>query len=255
MLMPRTQFYVIGDSHTRSFSENPLFLPIFLGPGKEFCFVTEEKTKNVFVGLQSLLRKSGGGEKVILCFGEPDTRYFLNKGWQPWLDSGEESIDLIDEKVESSFQRYVAVIKSLREEFKVEIFVLCVLPSIRRSQNHFSKVFNSLLRHHLECTQSATFIDIEEDLLSDSFCLKADLSADPVHCTPELADIVATKLINLGKLSSERHDSENELYSKPSPLLDLCEYNKRFNCFKPKKSRKLFFRIIRKMQFINWKSG
>ena len=77
--------YAIGDSHTRAFSFNKNFLPLFIGAGKSHCFINDKNMKNVRNKIYKITKKLNQAT-VILVLGEPDTRYYLGKGWYPWED-------------------------------------------------------------------------------------------------------------------------------------------------------------------------
>mgnify|MGYP006145144089 CR=1 FL=1 len=75
---------VFGDSHCRAFSNNENFMPIFTGEGKKHCFINDVTAKNTEKAILSALQNFKNTTSVILYFGEPDTRYYLGKGWKPW---------------------------------------------------------------------------------------------------------------------------------------------------------------------------
>ena len=87
------QIIVFGDSHSRAFSYNPNFLPFFIGAGKQNNFINDENAKRVEDSLRTAL-KGLEGQKVMFCFGEPDTRHWLGLGWYPW--EGKREFDLDD---------------------------------------------------------------------------------------------------------------------------------------------------------------
>lgn len=78
---------VIGDSHTRAFGFTNIFIPVFLGSGKQHCFIDDKRSEIVLERLtksiQNIKQKSGI-KTYLLVFGEPDTRWLLGKGWYPW---------------------------------------------------------------------------------------------------------------------------------------------------------------------------
>lgn len=226
---------VFGDSHARSFRGSQKYLPFFMGPGKKNCFISDQTYNHLKRNLLRVLSEVNPFTSIMFCFGEPDTRYYLGKGWQPWLSTETECVANIEKKIYASFSRYSNLINTISSDFDFQIYVLCVIPSIRKTQNLYVKRFNLLLREYLERTPDIYFIDIEDHLLDGNGCLKQEFQADPVHANSAIQDLVDSNLMEI-ELCQNKLTYDNGV--KNAKNLDFIEkyfvFDQSFECYRYK---------------------
>ena len=78
------KIWVIGDSHARAFSYNNNFIPFFVGEGREHCFRNDKCLSNVISKVLNITKEIITQDTIVLFLGEPDTRFYLGRGWKPW---------------------------------------------------------------------------------------------------------------------------------------------------------------------------
>ena len=179
----KEEIIIFGDSHCRAFSNNPNFIPIFIGEGKKYCFIEDDTSKNIENSILSTLKNFKNVQNIILCFGEPDTRHYLGKGWKPWeikklSKIKKENHQDIDEKIKQSVNRYITVINKVKNKFNGRLMVLNVTHSSRVEQNSLVDKFNIELSKSLP----KNFIDIN-NLIFDKKknVIKKEYMGDVVH--------------------------------------------------------------------------
>lgn len=235
---------VIGDSHCRTFCNNVNFIPLFIGPGKKNCFISNLTTRHLERNLWRILNDCSRHQPIIFCFGEPDTRYYLGKGWKPWLSEKKNVTDNVEQKISASFARYSRLISSVIHTFEPQLYVLSVFPSPRISQNLYVREFNRLLRNYITEARHCHFIDIEEPLMDSRGCLKQEYRADPVHTKESAQHLVEKELINKGVI--ERVPDEKVQIAKVDPpkfISNNCVFDEKFKCYRQKKRSSLIQKL------------
>ena len=219
---------VFGDSHSRAFALNPNFLPIFIGAGKLNNFINEENAGRV----QNSVIKACNELKpkdVILCFGEPDTRYFLGLGWYPWENKREFTLEDYKPSVLESIERYKAFLEKLKELISGTIMVFNVTPSIRTEQNVIVDFFNISMQK--ACSEiEVLFIDVNNDIYSkDSDIIKQEYFSDTVHLNNRI-QILAEDFLLKNKIIESRGYQEDAAFEH-SDIQSKFKYDKRFGCY------------------------
>lgn len=218
---------VIGDSHVRSFSENCNFFPLFLGAGKEYCFVTDEHLERIILKMEEVLVNIPDKTKIILLFGEPDTRFYLGKGWTPWNQEGEDDLENYEEKIDSSYLRYSKLISHLLGKFNMS-FVISMIPySERINQNILVDYFNSRLKYFVH-QNKLDFIDIKDELFNGNR-INTKFMGDVVHYSNLIQPIVENHLINQGFITKSGFNSKTDWDNKQ--IQSQYEFNQQFGCF------------------------
>lgn len=220
-------FYVIGDSHVRSFAGSNWFIPFFLGPGKKNCFVSDKNLihvkKNAVQVLSNIPRKS----RVLCVFGEPDARFYLGKGWYPWDEDGKDDMSAITEKIASSAYRYASFLSYVCDKYDHDFFVLPVTPSGRVNQNRYVRAFNGKLRELCE-VRGAFFVDIESDFFDTEFQIKEGYMADPVHLNRKVQALVMDLLSKVVPIESRGGTSARKVAE--GRIGKYFSYNEAFDC-------------------------
>lgn len=219
---------VFGDSHSRAFSLNPNFFPIFLGAGKKNNFINEENydlVKNsVFKALGNIENKY-----IMFCLGEPDTRYYLGLGWYPW--EGKREFELADFRpnIGESFSRYIKLLHELKREFDKEFIVFNITPSMRIDQNKMVNYYNKLLKD-ASVENDYTFIDINEKIYSNNeSIIDQQYYSDTVHLNTRVQILVEDFLIKKGFVTTKGFDKEIDISAEQ--LQAKYKYDKRFGCY------------------------
>lgn len=226
------KYYIVGDSHVRSFSKNSNFFPVFIGQGKEHNFTSDDSLLRVTAKTKGMIGKLIPNDStIILFFGEPDTRYYLNTGWYPWDNLHNCSLDGYKEKINESINRYCKFIAELRTVFNGKIFVLNVIPSIRQIQNTVVDCFNSEMISALNRSNLAEFIDINNHIYSsDSHESILPLYyGDHVHLNNKiqilLEEFLNSKGFNIRSGFDENYNWNNEIIQAGYV------FNEKFGCY------------------------
>lgn len=221
--------YVIGDSHSRSFSFNPNFFPIFLGEGKKHNFTNKECAENINLKVKKLLIESSEVKKIIFFFAEPDTRFFLGKGWKPWASDEKTHSLNIDEEIDNSVKRYSDFLFDIQQNFKeIDFLVLNVIPSERVEQNKIVEKYNKSLQK--SCINlGVDFIANYSELVNAENGLSKFYYGDHVHLSSALQIPVENYLL-------KKEWIQNKLYKKDvvwdnSVTRKEFNYNERFGCY------------------------
>lgn len=219
---------VIGDSHTRVFSDSTMFFPVFVGAGKEFNLLNDNSTLSILEKSIKIIKNSKH-KNVLLNFGEPDTRYFLGKGWYPWKDNQVSyNIDLKN-SITTSVDNYLFLVKRLENIFRNKDFYITeVNPSPRSDQNQLIIKYNKALNLKLSNYQIIKSFDYFYDDVNDIPYEMYISPEDPVHLNSRIIDFYSKffssklnlKLSDLNNTGSDANDVRHKF-----------EYNKKFGCF------------------------
>ena len=180
---------VIGDSHTRVFSYHHIFLPLFIGSGRDNCFLSENKYKNSKDKIHNILDRIKIASKVMLVFGEPDIRnHFENVFGTKNLGKSDEVI------IQEAVERYKHLIEELNNEKKFELIIFNAVPSGNSEYNPLLSHYNQELE--LFCNNKGIhFIDIWDDIFESSKnVVDNKYQSDPVHLNKNILPIVVKKL-------------------------------------------------------------
>lgn len=218
--------HVIGDSHARSFSYNSNFLPLFLGPGKNFNFVSDENLNNLINSTVKLLNLLDP-ENVLFVFGEADTRYYLGKGWHPWKTTLEKTPDDFYHKVEKSIDRYARYLEVI-EKYSFNKIILGIIPTIRPEQNAIASYYNSELKI-FTANKNIHFINVFESMLDQENKIRDEYRIDQVHASNRVQKIVEQNLIEKGILNESAFDKSKGKSSEE--LRKEFIFNTRFGCY------------------------
>ncbi len=149
------KIWIIGDSHARAFSYNYNFIPFFIGEGRTHCFTNDNHLSNVISKVVNIITEIKAMDSVVLFLGEPDTRFYLGRGWKPWKTKYRKGWKLWKTKLEllirgkakikKSFHRYCQLINKVKNQTDASLLVLNITPSDRRDQNKLVDYFNNLL--------------------------------------------------------------------------------------------------------------
>jgi hypothetical protein len=227
-------FYVIGDSHTRSFAFNSNFTPLFLGQGKEINFASEENFEKVKATAWNALSNISETDQVIVFIGEPDTRFYLNAGWYPWDNEEKVTIDNFKNNVQLSISRYRKFIQLLKQKFNQRLFILNVIPSGRPLQNIIVDEFNKELKKICNL-ESVVFIEINEHIYTDSThsSVKPEYVSDHVHLNNKIQLLAQNFLKEMGMSLNDSFN--NSVKWDNSAVHKMFVYDEKFGCYKMEK--------------------
>jgi hypothetical protein len=180
---------VIGDSHTRVFSYHHAFLPLFIGSGRDNCFLSDIKYKNSRNKIYNILERIKVTSKVMLVFGEPDIRnHFENVFGTKNLGKSDQVI------IQEAVERYKHLIEELNNEKKFELIIFNAVPSGNSEYNPLLSHYNQELE--LFCNNKGIhFIDIWDDIFESSKnVVDHEYQSDPVHLNENIIPIVIKEL-------------------------------------------------------------
>lgn len=224
--------FVVGDSHARAFAHNRNFFPLFLGPGKTVNFTSESCAVNLEERMLKAL-KSFKAKRVLTCFGEPDTRWLLGRGWYPWDETSSlRSVDLEDE-----MKAALALHRAAMEKLKTadyEVACLSVTPSERIDQNHVVLAYNNGLRAVCQ-DLGVLFVEITTDILQEDGRANPDYCGDHVHMNNQIQPLVERILLKHNWLQESLYDQEFQWDTKA--VQSEYVFNEKFGCFVSNKTK------------------
>ena len=197
---------VLGDSHGRSFTYNKEFLSIFIGSGKEVNFMSDESAMETKRRLLNNLHRLDRNKNIMLVFGEPDVRLYL--------ENHNEIRDLQGEKeyIAACTDRYMAVIKEVRKHISGNLIVYNAVPCPRLEQNLFSKKYNSRLKRLCKENQ-IPFVDIWNKVVDKDNNLDEKYSVDHIHLSHLITPIVIKNLKRKRLMSPTVQEEKNYSWS------------------------------------------
>lgn len=224
---PHEPIYVIGDSHTRAFSYNPNFLPLFIGAGKEHCFINDKTYKNIKKKSYNIVKQLDNA-KVMFTLGEPDTRYYLGKGWYPWDNKVEFTVKDFKPLIDKSLSRYKKLLLFLKKNTNNAYIIFNIPPSIREEQNEIVEYFNTGLESF--CKQNGfLFISVNDKLYSNESIVSEKYYGDTVHLNKNVQPLVEDILIKEELLVSSKFDEE--VVWDHTQVQNSYEFNEKFGCY------------------------
>ena len=221
--------YVIGDSHTRAYSFNDNFLPTFAGAGKENCFITDETAAHLKKNIVNAIERFQTENPILLFLGEPDTRYYLGKGWYPWKSEIKEDISGMESNVFSSIKRYEELVSVLTNTFRNRFIIHCVTPCRRRSQNKITDRFNEELEKI--CNKfGLLFLKINERIyINDEKIIDDKYYSDEVHLNNKI-QVLAEDILKRHGLIERSGFAENISWSNEE-MIKKFKFDEKFGCY------------------------
>lgn len=214
---------VLGDSHSRVFSNANVFTSFFLGPGMTFNLI--EKTDNIKKGLRHILPLIKNEFNYhMLIFGEPSSRYQIKKDFYIHKTNFKD-INRLDEKIlKESTEKYKEVI-NICNELIGEKLIICAPIVVYNPALLFSEKFNEIIKDYCVDKQ-INFIDISDKIVKD-YSVEKKYKSDPIHASSEIIPFIIEKLkeknININS-DIEKKYGFKELKSK-------FIYNKKFKTY------------------------
>jgi lysophospholipase L1-like esterase len=189
---------VLGDSHVRAFARHTAFLPLFIGSGKETCFVTKAHAAATRERLLANLERLAPCP-VLLVFGEPDVRLHLENA-HGTREAGAASDA---PQMEAAVTRYAALLDEVRLRHAAPIAVLSSSPTPRAGHNQLARLFNARLSAAC-AARGIPLLDLWPDVIPPgSEVVDPSFSADHVHLGEQIVRPLARHLHALGWLPPE----------------------------------------------------
>lgn len=179
---------VLGDSHTRAYGLNPHFTPVFLGPGKEVNFIDWERVDGLLVKCTQVA-KVLQPESVVLCMGEPDTRYAMGLGWQPWNSTRPKDVDNYA-LLEKCTLRYLAFVRELSDQLGWTVYVQNIVLTQDSVQCAYINFYNERLAAEL----GERFIAFNDELRGANGAISEEFSWDMIHANNGICRFVESHL-------------------------------------------------------------
>ena len=222
--------YVIGDSHTRAFSFNTNFFPLFVGAGKENCFVSDETLRNITANFFKTLDALVSDNPVMLVVGEPDTRFYLGQGWYPWDSKVKENISGFEKKVDGSIDRVETLLDKLKKRYTNKFILFNVTPSQRVNQNKVTDYFNRKLEQLCK-KRDCLFVFINDKIYSgDEKIIHEKYYGDTVHLNNKIQPLVEAILKENDLIGKSGFD-ENVQWSHQE-VMKKFSFDEKFGCYK-----------------------
>ena len=234
------EIWVIGDSHARIFSYNENFMPFYVGNGRKHCFINDECLSNVISRVLTVAKENIANHPMILVLGEPDTRFYLGRGWKPWKNKYKNGWKFLKRKygfflrrrsgIRKSFKRYCHLINNVKNKSNARLLILNILPSNRKDQNKLVNYFNKLLSKFCAQEKDVEFIYINKDIYnSETKTIKEEYYGDSVHLNMMLQFLIEDWLIKNAILEKSLYDKENNMDIEK--IKSRYRFNERFGCY------------------------
>ena len=216
-----------------------LFVPFFLGPGKDNCFINAQKAKNVKDKIINLIRKINADldlEYYILVFGEPDTRWYLGKGWYPWKRKFSNPW-IFHRKLallEAGLNRYLEVLDQVCDELQTLGIKLIIYgnTSVYEEQLCLARKWNSLLDKACQDRQIC-FLSVLDEICNQDGKIIPEYKNDICHASQKVIPLILKKLSKEHQWLDNIGSDSNIL--NHSRLKSLFEYNVRFGAYMEKR--------------------
>jgi hypothetical protein len=181
----------VGASHIRSFSSTTLFLPLWLGPGNELSFLTDDRAARTQAHLLAAIARCDLRNPVMLVLGENDPfvhtgDYFGLKALQA---KGELGTD--EDIIHQAALRYVATLEAIQAQFpEIKLVVLAGVITFAPDKTALIRLSNRVLEEH--CRRlGVVFVDVNDELADpETGMLLPQHSSNPEdgdHGDPHLA--------------------------------------------------------------------
>lgn len=218
---------VIGDSHARAYAKNINFVPCFLGPGKEFNFISDNGARAILKGSKRIIDLTKP-KKILLTFGEPDCRYYCGYGWHPWKEKKVELKENVDALICDSIKRYMKYLSHLSH--MVEYLIIQPVPPSEISiQNSIAQKFNALLKKNLQKIENTIYLNDLEDVVWKNNDENRFYFGDHIHMNNEIQPIVERQLLNHGLIEEIQFDQEYKWKNKE--IQSKFSLDARFGCY------------------------
>ncbi len=218
--------YVVGDSHTRTFADNINFFPLFLGAGKEVCFISDDRLEKLKHRIKDVVSHIEEMSTIMFVLGEPDTRYYLGKGWTPWAPEFEEKVEEPYKLLDASLKRYETFITWFSDTFSSDFIIFNVIPSTRKQQNQYVRYMNDRLTKFC-LAKDVKFINIQSHLIKEGV-IQQDYMADVVHLNTSVQPLVEAEIKKLG---FPIEDASNATIKASKISRSAFIYNEQFSCY------------------------
>ena len=206
-----------------------MFLPIFVGAGKEHCFVTKRCAKRVLDKTQktidALVNRSDISD-FMLVYGEPDTRWLLGKGWHPWKRRFANPLIVWrrDALLKQSLDRFMQVVDSLRVD-KQRLIIYANTSVYCADQIKYAKRWNAAIENYCSA-RGIRFLNILDEITVGDRVAE-EYVADIVHAGPAIVPLVKGKL---GLDATEASDQKSRDMNRET-LPSMFKFNAKFDCY------------------------
>ncbi len=171
------KYYVISDSHSRTFSYSAKFIPLFIGPGKDNLFLTREQyetTKNKIIEVIARLNKK---IPIIFVLNEPNIRFYLDQ-FKPCFSSEKHFIKTL-------VKRQVELFAEISKQRK--LIISTAIPKADKKYAKLALAYSNFLKREL-AKNKIPCIDIFDACTDNNHTIKKQYIGDFIHGNHKLAD-------------------------------------------------------------------
>ncbi len=185
--------YLLGDSHVRSFANDPGFVPLFIGSGKQIRWTDDRLAQEATMRIAANLARIPREAPVILVFGEPDVRFTLGDAAEAQIDAGVARTKLV-----SCVARRTDAMKSLlRERLGVTAVYGCI-PATSAVRNKSVGFYNQVLA--AACSKlGVPFVDPgKHPICEHDRPVQPEYMADDIHLNARIVPVIRDALRRIG---------------------------------------------------------
>jgi len=212
---------VIGDSHSRIFSNTNIFTPFFLGPGSQYNLI--QNPGGVEYRVKKILDKIGGNfDYNMLVLGEPSCRYqiindhYIYQKKYPFFEKVNET------HLKNMFETYTNVILNSDKHN----LIICAPISVYKQSIYFSKIFSLQMKEFCK-EKGILFIDVKKYIIDENNNIEERYLSDPIHASQDILPSIEKcfKDIHLPiTLTLQKKESFGMIKSN-------YKFDKRFGCY------------------------
>lgn len=185
--------YVVGDSHVRSFSNDPGFIPLYIGSGKQVRWTDDQKASVATLRLGLNFARLPVEAPVILVFGEPDVRFTLSDSERARADA-----DSVNAKLGACVARRMEATNPFLTARSGFSAIYGCVPGRDPATNRFVRSYNEFLaaacgRFRIPFIELATRSICEPD-----GGVRPEFMTDEIHLSSKIVPVVRDALQRFG---------------------------------------------------------
>lgn len=212
---------VIGDSHSRVFSNTNIFTPFFIGPGSKFNLI--QNPKGIKSRVKNILKQIHKEfDYNMLIIGEPSCRYQVNNDHYIYQKDF-KNFNVINEKyLKQIYDSYTDIIMD-NKEYNL---IICAPISVYKQSISFSKKFSDMIGEFC-IGHNILYFDVKNYIVDVNNDVNDDLKSDPIHSSQNILPFINQCFTDINidvKIETNKSESFDKIKNK-------FKYNKKFNCY------------------------
>lgn len=196
-------YFVIGDSHVRSFSYSEIVFPVFVAPGKQLLLNTDEQCDLTFKLLMPVVDLPPKSATLVLVIGEPSLREYLSTESRidPSIYSKTfiQNLSKLANQLRLASNRKIIVLPPIPRQDKIYGYLwLKIIKEMSLHENSMALIFNTVV--------------------GGGGVLLEEYVGDFIHANEKIADVVLCRIAQSKLVSSNKYR-----WSYQYSIIDSCK--------------------------------